>query len=84
MELVLDGPVSLDPGGQGRGRGIVAGGGGDQVHDLDGLLPGLGDGPAQLGDVAGAGELRPAGQVGNSDDLDGAGGAPAVAVLGRG
>lgn len=44
VELVLDGPVSLDPGGQGCGWGIVAGGRGDQIHDLDGLLPGLGDG----------------------------------------
>ena len=46
VELVLDVPVASDPGGQGlRARAAVAG---DQVDDLDSLLPFLRDRPAQL------------------------------------
>ena len=58
--LFLDAaPVALDRGGQGdwRGGGVV--GGGDQVHDLDALLLGLGDGAVDLGDLSGAGEADP-------------------------
>jgi len=46
VQGVLDEPVSLYPGGQDGWWCVVVVGGGDQVDDLDGLLPGLGDGSA--------------------------------------
>ena len=79
VESVLDAPVALDPGGQGRWRGGGVVGGGDDVDDLDTLGTVLGDGAAELGDLGGAGEGDPDWGV---DDFDGAGGSAAVFALG--
>jgi len=60
VELVLDVPVALDPGGE--GGGVRAGVAGDDVDDLDGLLSLPGHGAADLGDLGGALELDPRGR----------------------
>lgn len=67
MELVLDVPVPLDPGGEGGCVGI--GVAGDDVDDLDGLLSYPGHGAADLRDLGGALEVDPGG---GEDGLDGA------------
>jgi hypothetical protein len=68
-------PVALDPRGEGgRWRGVMVGGG-DQVDDLDALVPTPGHGAPDLRDLRGAGEVDP-GRGGG--DLDGAGDGPAV------
>lgn len=56
VEAVFYAPMPLHPCRQGGlwRRGKV--GGGDDVHDLDGLGPGSGHGPADLGDLGRAGE----------------------------
>src|SRR5690242_6795406 len=50
-------PVTADPRGQGRRAGVAVAG--DEVDDLDGLLPVLGDGAAQLRDLGRALEPDP-------------------------
>ena len=57
VELVLYVPVAADPGGQGVRAGVAVAG--DEVDDLDGLLPLLDDRAAQLRDLGGAVELDP-------------------------
>lgn len=59
VQPVLDAPVALDPRGEGgRWHGVMVGGG-DQVDDLDALLPAPGHGAPDLGDLRGAGEVGP-------------------------
>jgi len=57
VELVLDLPVAADPGGQGLRAGIAVAG--DEVDDLDGLLPLLRDRAAYLRDLGRAVEPDP-------------------------
>src|SRR5579872_266852 len=78
VELVLDVPVAAGPGGQGCGAGITVAG--DQVDDLDGLLPVLGDGAAQLRDLGGAGEPDPGRRQRGLDRAAG----PAAVIGGQG
>jgi hypothetical protein len=60
VELVLYFPVAAVPGGQGGRVGrLVAG---DEASDLGGLLPFARDGPADLRDLGGAGEVDPGGR----------------------
>src|ERR1700751_3996309 len=74
VKTVLYVPVAPDPGGQGGRAGVAVAG--DQVDDLDGLLPVLRDGAAQLCDLGGAVEPDPGRR---ERRLDGAAGPAAVA-----
>ena len=67
--------MAPDPGGQGGRAGVFVAG--DQVDDLDGLLPVLRDGAAQLRDLGGAVELDPGRR---ERRLDGAAGLAAVVL----
>ena len=82
MQLVLDGPVPLDPRG-GLLRGCLRGGHrGDDVDDLDALLAREGAGASDLGDLDRTGEVQ---QCGCGGDLDRAPDpAPVPAVQDRG
>ena len=76
MELVFYVPVAACPGRQGGRVGVAVAG--NEVDDLDGLLPLLRDRAAQLGDLGGAGEPDPGRR---QRDRDGAPGAPAVSAI---
>ena len=58
-QYLLDLLVPADPGGQGGRAGVAVAG--DEVDDLDGLLPLLGDRAADLRDLGGAGDPIQAG-----------------------
>jgi hypothetical protein len=59
VEGVLDGPVSLDSGGDDSWLGVLHGHGADGVHDLDLCATVDDSGPADLQDLGGAGPVDP-------------------------
>ena len=59
VQGVLDGPVALDPGGEGAWWGLGHRDGADDVDDLDALAAFDDSGPADLQDLDGAGPVDP-------------------------